>query len=350
VPAATALQRPLAQVRVAAVAKENFQIFLTGIGTVQGYNSVAVTTRVDGHIVQVLFNEGQDVAKGDPLVIIDARPFQAQLDQQLAMLQKDEAVLAGALLDMTRYDTLLQKSFATQQQVDQQRALVEQNRAQVRNDKALIEYAKSQLEYTTIRAPISGRIGIRLIDQGNVVRASDAKPIAVIVQLQPISVIFTLPAGALAKTKLEIGRVDASVTAFAQDNQTELDQGTVEIVDNYVDPASGTIKVKATFPNKRSKLWPGDFVNGRITVDNKPDAMTIPFAGLRHGPRGDFVWMVQKDHTVKAVGITAGQISRGRVLVESGLTPGQQVVVDGYYGLENGTKVEIDETKKTDNS
>ena len=291
--------------------------------------------------MKVLFTEGQDVSKGDPLVIIDPAPYQAQLDQQTATLEKDRANLIGAQLDMVRYETLLQKNFATQQQVDQQRALVDQGRAQIKNDQALINYAKAQLDYTTIRAPITGRVGIRQIDEGNVVHATDARPIVVIVQLQPISVIFTLPSSSLAKTNLSIGRVEVPVTALESDGQTELDRGTVELVDNLVDQTSGTIKLRAAFPNKNAKLWPGDFVNGRITVDMRPGAVTIPLASLRHGPSGDYVWVVRQD-TATIAGVTAGQVFQGRVLIEKGLAPGQSVVVDGYYGLSKGIKVEVD--------
>jgi multidrug efflux system membrane fusion protein len=334
-------RRPL-RVKVVSAVKEDVPIYLTGIGTVQGYNSVAVTSRVDGHIMKVLFTEGQDVAKGDPLVIIDPAPYRAQLDQQVATLEKDQATLTGAQLDLVRYETLLQKNFGTQQQVDQQRALVDQYRAQIKNDQAQINYARAQLDYTSIRAPITGRVGIRQIDEGNVVHAADARPIVVIVQLQPISVIFTLPAGSLAKTGLSIGRVEVPVIALASDGQTELDRGTVELVDNLVDQTSGTIKLRAAFPNKNAKLWPGDFVNGRITVDTRPNAITIPLAGLRHGPRGDYIWTVREDDTVAVVGVTAGQMFQERVLIEKGLTPGQRVVVDGYYGLSNGAKVDVD--------
>jgi len=334
-------RRPV-RVKVASAVKEDVPIYLTGIGTVQGYNSVAVTSRVDGHIMKVLFTEGQDVAKGDPLVIIDPAPYQAQLDQQMATLEKDQATLTGAQLDLVRYETLLQRSFGTQQQVDQQRALVDQYRAQIKNDQAQINYARAQLDYTSIRAPITGRVGIRQIDEGNVVHATDARPIVVIVQLQPISVIFTLPVGSLEKTALSIGRVEVPVVALASDGQTELDRGTVELVDNLVDQTSGTIKLRAAFPNKNAKLWPGDFVNGRITVDTRRNAVTMPLAGLRHGPRGDYIWTVQEDDTVAVAGVTAGQMFQERVLIEKGLTPGQRVVVDGYYGLSKGAKVDID--------
>ncbi len=334
----------LPPVRVAVVKQEAVPIYLTCIGTVQAYNTVSITSRVDGQIANVLFTEGQDVKQGDPLVIIDPRPFQALLDQQLATLQKDSALLAGAQLDMKRYDTLVVKNFASQQQVDQQHALVDQYRAQTMNDQAQIEYARTQLDYATIKAPISGRIGIRQIDQGNFVHASDSKPILVITQLQPISVIFTLASAALERTKLTIGHAEAPVVALGQDDRTELDRGTIDVIDNQVDQSTGTIKLRASFPNANFKLWPGNFVNGRITVDTRPEGLTIPATALRHGPRGDLVWVLKPDNTVKSVEVTADPAENGRVLIERGLSKGQKVVTSGYYRLENGTKVEVDKT------
>ena len=336
---------PIVPVQVAKVRAEAVPILLTGIGSVQAYNSVAVKTRVDGAITQVLFQEGQDVKQGDPLVLIDPHPLQAQLDQQMANLAKDQANLEGALLDMRRYDDLLVKNFASRQQSEQQHALVDQIRAQLRTDQAQIDYARTQLEFTTIRAPISGRIGIRQIDQGNIVRATDNATIATIAQLQPISVVFTIAATALETTKLTLGQVNAPVVAFGADARTVLDTGMVELVDTQVDPTTGTIKLKARFANAALKLWPGNFVNGRITVDTRAHGLTIPSAALRHGPRGDFVWLVRPDSTAIARDVTAGQVADGRVLIDRGLAAGDQVVTEGYYRLDNGTKVEIQQPK-----
>ncbi len=332
---------PPVPVQVAAVQRAAVPIFLNGIGMVQAYNTVAVRSRVDGEIVQVLFQEGQDVKQGDPLVLIDPRPYQAQLDQQVATLKKDQAMLEGAVLDMHRYDALVLKDFASRQQVDQQHALVDQYRAQLNTDQAQIDFARTQLNYTTIRALISGRVGVRQIDQGNFVHATDTAPIVVIMQLQPISVVFTIAAAALETTKLTLGRVSAPVVAIGQDDRTELDRGTIDLVDTQVDPSTGTIKLKASFPNEKLKLWPGNFVNGRITVDTRADGLTIPAPALRHGPRGDFVWIVKADDTVATRNVTAGQVAAGRVLIEHGLTHGDTVVTEGYFRLENGSKVEI---------
>ena len=315
-------------VKVATVLVEDVPIYLSGIGTVQAYNTVNVQSRIDGEVIEIHFQEGQDVKQGDVLAVIDPKPLQAQLEQQIAIRQKDQALLDGAVLDMKRYDTLVLKDFATRQQVDQQHALVDQYRAQVINDEAQIDYARNQLSYTTIRAAIGGRVGIRQLDRGNFVRASDRATIVTITQLQPISVVFTLAAVAVGQTRLSLGQVSAPVVALGPDNTTELDRG--------------AIKLKATFPNLALKLWPGNFVNGRITVDNRRNAITVPAIAVRHGPRGDFVWVAKADQTAAYRAVGVGQVFGGRSLIERGLAKGEQVVVEGYYRLENGSRIEIE--------
>jgi len=340
--------RPPVAVKVAAAKAEDVPIYLTGIGTIQAYNTVNVQSRVDGEIVQILFQEGQDVKQGDILAVIDPRPFQAQLDQQIAVRQKDQALLDGAQIDMERYDALIQKAAAISRQVvDQQHALVEQYKAQVRNDEAQIEYARTQLGFTNVRAPISGRLGIRLVDQGNYVRAVSPATIVTVTQLQPISVIYTLAAVAVGQTRLSLGQTDAPVIALTADNTTELDKGTITLVDNQVDQASGTIKLKATFPNKTLKLWPGNFANGRITVDTRKNAITAPAIAVRHGPRGDFVWIAKADDTAAFRPVVVGQIFDGRAMIDKGLAKGERVVTDGYYRLENGARITIEGTTPT---
>ncbi len=339
-PATPAATAPIPIVAAAARAEE-VPIYLSGIGTVQAYNTVSVKSRVDGAITQILFREGQDVKAGDPLAVIDPRPFEAQLQQQEAMLRKDQALLAGAQLDLRRFEALVQKNFASQQQVDQQRALVEQDRAQILSDEAQIRYAKTQLDYTRIVAPIDGRTGIRQIDVGNIVHASDNATIVVITQLRPISVVFTLSAAAVGQTRLTLGSAHVPVIALAPDDTTRLDEGTVDIIDNQVDQATGTIKLKASFPNAALRLWPGNFVNGRLVVDRRPDGLTVPANAVRHGPRGDFVWLIRADNTVEAKPVTVAQTFDGRSYVERGLAKGDRVVIDGYFRLENGSRVEV---------
>jgi membrane fusion protein, multidrug efflux system len=340
-----AAPRPAAPVpvKVAAAEAEDVPIYLTGIGTIQAYNTVNVQSRVDGEIIEIKFAEGQDVKQGDVLAVIDSRPLQAQLEQQIAMQQKDQALLDGAIVDMDRYDLLIQKGGAVSRQVvDQQHALVSQYKAQVKNDEAQIDYARTQLGYTTIRAPITGRLGIRQVDQGNFVHAVNPATIVTITQLRPISVIFTLSAVAVGQTHLSLGQVDAPVIALGTDNTTELDRGAINLVDNQVDQTTGTIKLKATFPNQALKLWPGNFVNGRITVDTRHMAVTVPSIAVRHGPRGDFVWLAKPDQTAAVRGVGVGQVYGGRTLIDRGLAKGDQVVTEGYYRLENGSRIEIE--------
>jgi multidrug efflux system membrane fusion protein len=328
-------------VSIATAKVEDVPVFLSGIGAVQAYNTVSARSRVDGEIIQVLFQEGQDVKVGDPLAVIDPRPFAAQLHQAEATRAKDRATLTGAQLDLNRYEELVRKNFASQQQVDQQRALVDQYRAQIDSDDAQIDYARTQLGYTTIRSPIEGRIGIRQVDQGNFVHASDTNPIVVITQLRPISVVFTLAANAVTQSGLTLGKASAPVTALASDNETPLDKGMIDLVDNQVDPTTGTIKLKASFPNAGLKLWPGNFVNGQITVDTRKHAVTIPVAALRHGPRGDFVWLIKPNQTAEFRSVTPGPGVAGRVLIEKGIAVGDDVVTDGHFRLEAGSRVDI---------
>jgi multidrug efflux system membrane fusion protein len=326
---------------VAAARTEDVPIYLSGIGTVQAYNTVNVQTQVDGQITQILFQEGQDVKAGDKLAIIDPRPYQAQLQQQVAARMRDEALLQGARLDLARYIELVKKNYATQQQVDEQQAQVGQYEGAVLNDQAQIAYAQTQLGFTTVTSPIDGRVGIRQVDVGNFLRAAQGTTIVVVTQLRPISVIFTVSAEAVERSKLDLGIAHVPVIALAQDDSTELDRGTTDVVDNMVDQTTGTIKLKANFPNERLKLWPGNFVNGRFIVDTRRDAVTVPSVAVRHGPRCDFAWIVRPDQTAVTRCVTVGQTFADRTLIETGLAKGAQVVVDGQYRLDEGSKVEI---------
>ncbi len=343
IPAAAVVSAPLAAVPVvvAAARTEDVPIYLSGIGTVQAYNTVNVQTQVDGQISQILFREGQDVKAGDKLAIIDPRPYQAQLQQQIAARMRDQALLQGARLDLVRYAELVKKDYATQQQVDQQQAQVGRYEGAVLNDEAQIAYAQTQLGFTTITSPIDGRVGIRQVDVGNFVRTAQGTTIVVVTQLRPISVIFTVSAAAVERSKLDLGMAHVPVVALAQDNTTELDRGTTDVVDNMVDQTTGTIKLKASFPNVALKLWPGNFVNGRLIVDTRQDAVTVPSVAVRHGPRCDFAWIVRPDQTAATRCVTVGQTFADRTLIEKGLAKGAEVVVDGQYRLDEGSKVEI---------
>jgi membrane fusion protein, multidrug efflux system len=329
------------RVEVAPVRTEDVPIYLSGIGTVQAYNTVNVTTRVDGQITKILFQEGQDVRPDDPLAIIDPRPYQAQLDQEKATLAKDQALRDQAIADLQRYQTLEKTTAIPEQQVDDQRYLVEQDRAQVKLDEAQVSYAQTQLDYTTIRAPIEGRVGIRQVDNGNIVYAALNTTIVVLTQLRPISVIFTFPAKSVAEANLKPGLAHIPVLAYGADYKTLLDRGTIDLVDNEIDPTTGNIKLRASFPNEEIHLWPGDFVNGKVIVEMRHEGLTVPLAALRHGPRGDYVWIVGDDNTVQAQAVRVRQSGDGRVLIERNLTRGQRVVIEGHFLLENGRHVEI---------
>jgi multidrug efflux system membrane fusion protein len=336
------------RVSVGTVKVEDVPIYLSGIGTVQAYNTVSVKTRVDGQIVKILFEEGQDVNEGDPLAIIDPRPYEAQLHQQEAMRLKDQAQLDGAVLDLNRYENLVKTSAISRQQLDQQRATVEQLRAQLENDAAQIEFARTQVAYTTIRAPINGRAGIRQVDQGNIVRFADNSVIVVLTQLKPISVVFTLASSLVAQGRMTLGKVKVPVVAYASDNTTELDRGTIDLVDNQVDQTTGTIKLKASFSNTQLRLWPGNFVNGRLMVDTRHQGLTVPSEAVRHGPGSDFVWVVRSDKTVEFRRVEiVGQAPNGRTLLTRGVNRGEQVVTEGHFLLDNSARVEIPESVTT---
>jgi membrane fusion protein, multidrug efflux system len=338
----TVLPPPAAVPVVVATARtEDVPIYLSGIGTVQAYNTVNVQTQVDGQISQILFQEGQDVKAGDKLAIIDPRPYQAQLQQQIAARARDLSLLQGARLDLARYVELVKKDFATQQQVDREQAQVGRYEGAVAYDEAQIAYAQTQLGFTTIISPIEGRVGIRQVDVGNFVRAAQGTTIVVVTQLRPISVIFTVAAAAVEGSKLKLGIAHVPVIALAQDNTTELDRGTTDVVDNMVDQTTGTIKLKANFPNQAVKLWPGNFINGRLIVDTHQGAVTVPSVAVRHGPRCDFAWIVKPDQTAVTRCVTVGQTFADRTLIEKGLAKGAEVVVDGQYRLDEGSKVEI---------
>jgi multidrug efflux system membrane fusion protein len=329
------------RVAVARVRAEDVPIYLSGIGTVQAYNTINVTTRVDGAITQILFQEGQDVKAGDALAIIDPRPYQAQLDQQMATLQKDQALLDEAIVDLKRYEELAKTSAVTRQQYEDQQYLVQQERAQVKLDEAQVSYAQTQVDYTTIRSPVDGRTGIRQVDAGNNVYAALNNTIVVVTQLRPISVIFSLSSAAVAEARMTLGQTHVPVVAYAADFKTELDRGTIDLVDNLVDQTTGMIKLKASFPNNGLHLWPGDFVNGKLIVDVHHQGLTVPSAALRHGPNGDFVWIVRDDNTTHIQNVRVRQSADGRALIEQNLRPGQRVVTEGHFLLENGRRVEI---------
>jgi multidrug efflux system membrane fusion protein len=336
---------PVVPVTAAQVVARDVPLNLTGIGTVQAFNTVTMRARVDGELVNVAFTEGQDVKKGDVLAQIDPRPYQAALDNATAMLAKDQAALNNARRDLGRYKDTAEKGYSSKQQLETQGSSVEGLAALIQADTANVEIAKVQLGFTTITAPLDGVTGIRLVDQGNLVRASDATGLVVITQLQPISVIFTLPQAELPQIAAARDKGVLAVTALDADGATELDQGTLALIDNQIDPATGSIKLKASFPNGKRTLWPGQFVNIRLRVGEVHDGLTVSSRVIQRGPKGFFAFVIKPDSTVEARPIETGPEDRGQVLVTKGLSAGEHVVTDGQLRLQPGTLVQATEEK-----
>jgi len=326
-------------VELAQASRRDVPVYLTDIGTVEPFNTVTVRSRVDGELQQVLFKEGQDIRKGDLLAVIDPRPFQAALDQARGKLQQDQAALANDQLNYQRDSRLGKDAFASQQMVDTDQSTVQQMQAQIVEDKAAIDDAATELSYTQIMSPIDGRAGLRLVDQGNVIHATDTTGLVVLNQIHPITVISTLPQREVAAVRdaLNAGTVEAQ--AVSRDDGTVLDSGTVDIIDNQIDPQSGTLKVKSVFPNKGDTLWPGQFVDLKLRVATLPHVVTVPSDAVQRGPDGPFVYTVDADSKVAATPVTVGQIAGGIAVVEHGLAEGQTVVARGQYRLQPGALV-----------
>jgi multidrug efflux system membrane fusion protein len=326
-------------VDTASVARQDIPIFLTGLGTVQALNTVTITPRVDGQIIKIAFTEGQEVKTDDLLAQIDPRPFQAALDQAIAKKAQDTAQLNNANLDLKRFQALSQKEFASKQQLDTERAQVDQLTAQIQGDQAAIDSARTQLDYTAIKAPLDGRTGFRLVDQGNNVHATDTTGIVVITQLHPISVVFTLPEENLPAVQKAMKLGTVTTTAFASDGKTVLDQGKISLIDNQIDQATGSARFKAEFSNADNTLWPGEFVNIKVLQSTQHDATTVPSAAVQRGPDGLFTYVVKQDNTIEVrplqVGVDNGQVA----VIEAGLMPGEQVVTAGQYRVQAGTLV-----------
>lgn len=322
--------------------KRDVPIYLDGLGTVQAFNLVQVRAMVDGPLMEVRFREGQDVKQGDVLAVIDPRPYQASLDAALAKKQQDEATLANARLDAARYAKLAATAFSSAQQADTARSQVAQLEAQVRGDQAQIDTARTQLGYTTVMAPFDGRVGIRQVDVGNIVRPGDTAPITVLTQLKPISVVFTLPQQSLSAVTAAMAEGMPEVLAMQGGPASRpLDRGQLAVLDNQVDGATGTIKMKATFPNEGLKLWPGGFVNVRMLIETQRGVTTVPAAAVQRGPRGTYAFVINTDGSVKRAPVTVGHEDERLSVVSSGLNPGDQVVTDGAQRLNDNSKVAV---------
>jgi multidrug efflux system membrane fusion protein len=320
----------------------DFPIYLNGLGTVTALNTATIRSRVDGELIRVAFQEGQVVREGDLLAEIDPRPFQAQLMQAEGQLLRDEALLKNAQLDLERYQTLLEQDSIAAQQTATQEALVRQYRGTVETDRGLIADAKLQLTYTRITAPFTGRLGLRLVDKGNIVKTSDTNGLVVLTQIQPITVVFTLPEADLPAVmkRLRAGET-LPIEAYDRSGNTRLSLGKLVAVDNQIDIATGTIRFKAQFDNKDHALFPNQFVNVRMTVDTLRDVTIIPAAAIQRGTPGAFAYVVKEDKTVSVRPLKLGPAEAEKVAVLEGLKPGEQVVVDGIDKLREGARVDL---------
>jgi membrane fusion protein, multidrug efflux system len=328
-----------------AVAKD-IPVYVQAIGTVQAFNTVNVRTRVDGQVTEVAFREGQEVRQGDPLFQIDKRPFEAALSQAQATKAKDEAQLHGATLDLERYGQLLPKGFQTRQSYDQQTATVGQLQAAVKADQALIDSAQLNLDYALIRAPISGRTGQRNIDTGNFVQAGQGTNLVTITQLKPIFVSLTVPQESLDDIRQNQAKSPLAVQAYSGDDKTLLSQGSLTLIDNQVDVATGTVHLKATFDNSDERLWPGEFVSAHLIVSTRTNAITVPSQAVLQGANGAYVYVIKPDDTAERRSVDVALTQRGVAVLDKGVSVGERVVVEGQHRLTDGAKLKIDTSQQ----
>ena len=334
---------PTVPIVAATVAQHDVPIYLTGVGTVIAYNTDVVRAQIQGQIISINFTEGQTVHAGDLLAQIDPRPYQALIDQYTANLERDQAQLINAQANLTRYTTLGDKGWATPQLLETQKAQVGELQAAVKADQALIDAAKVELSYTRLTSPIDGVVGIRQIDVGNIISPSNTNGLVVVTQLHPISLIFTLPETSLPQIQQQQEKTKTPFTVFAynQDNTIQLDKGQLGLVNNEILQTTGSIQLKANFDNKSNLLWPGELVNARLLVNVRHNGLTVPAAVVQQGPKGPYAYVVNPDSTVAIRPVKVAQIADGQALIDSGLKANEQVVVDGQYKLQPGTRVTL---------
>lgn len=337
---AAASQRPIPVVG-AQVATRDMPVYLRGLGTVIAFNTVTVKSRVDGELVKVNFKEGQEVRAGDLLAQIDPRPFQVQLHQAEATQAKDQAQLADAKVNLDRFTDLYKQGVIPKQQLDSQSSLVGQLEGAVGADKAQVENAKLQLVYSRITSPISGRVGLRMVDAGNIVHASDSNGMLVITQMHPIAVVFTLPEDYVPAVLQHMRKGDLQVEAYSRDDKTKLATGKLLTLDNVIDPTTGTNKLKAVFENPERVLWPNQFVNMRLLLEVKKNATTVPVAALQTGNQGQFVFVVKPDKTVEVRPVKVGFTEANTASIDQGLVAGELVVTDGQDKLQPNSRVDV---------
>ena len=341
--AATPVAPPSVPIVAGTVAQHDVPMYLTGVGTVIAYNTDIVRAQIQGQIISINFTEGQTVHAGDLLAQIDPRPYQALVDQYTGNLERDQAQLKNAQANLTRYTTLGDKGWATPQLIETQQAQVGELQAAIKTDQALIDAAKVQLSYTRLTSPIDGVVGIRQIDVGNIISPSNTNGLVVVTQLDPISLIFTLPETSLPQIQQQeqMTKKPLKVLAYNQDNTMKLDEGELGLVNNEILQTTGSIQLKANFANKANRLWPGELVNARLLVDTRHNGLTVPAAVVQQGAKGPYAYVVNPDSTVAIHQIKVAQISDGQALIDSGLKANEQVVVDGQYKLQPGTHVTL---------
>jgi multidrug efflux system membrane fusion protein len=338
-PAPPAPPPPAIPVVAGTVSSHDVPIYLRGVGTVIAYNNVVVRSQITGQITQIAFIQGQTVHAGDLLAQIDPRPFQAQLDQATANRDRDQAQLANAQANLGRYTPLEAKGYATSQLVDTQKAQIAQLEAMIKSDEAVIENAKVNLGYTRLTAPIDGVTGIRQIDQGNIIHPTDPAGLVDLTQIQPISVLFTLPEQNFIEIQQQIAKGPLTVMAYSQDGTMLLDQGKLNLIDNQIVQTTGTIRLRAEFPNAQHHLWPGELINARLLIETRHDGLTIAASAVQQGPNGPYVYAIDSDGNVQMRPVKISQLGGGQVLVDSGLAANESVVVDGQYKLQPGAHV-----------
>lgn len=341
---------PSIPVVAGTVSTQDVPIYLRGIGTIIAYNTDIVRSQIQGQLTQIAFTEGKAVHAGDLLAQIDPHPFQAQLDQVTATRDRDQAQLTNALANLGRYTQLAAKGYATPQLLDTQKAQVAQLQNAVKSDDALIEQAQVQLEYTRLTSPISGITGVRQVDVGNIIHPTDPNGLVVVTQIEPISLIFTLPQADLPQIQQQMtaNETPLKVLAYSQDDKIELDVGKVDLINNEILQTTGAVQLKAEFPNTAHRLWPGELVNARLLLDTRKNGLTVPAGAVQQSQQGFYTYVIKPDSTVEARTITVAQTSNGQALIDSGLVANEQVVVDGQYKLQPGSHVTILHGKAAD--
>jgi multidrug efflux system membrane fusion protein len=331
---------PTVPIVAGTVQSGDVPIYLRGVGTVIAYNNVVVRSQITGQIIKIPFTEGQTVKKGDLLAEIDPRPYQAQLDQAIANRDRDQAQVLNAQANLNRYVPLEQEGYASSQLVDTQKAQLAQLQSTVKFDEAVIEQARTNLSYTRLTAPIDGVTGIRQVDEGNVIHPTDVNGLVDLTQIQPISLIFSLPQTDFVQIQQQMAKGPLTVLAYGQDDKTELEEGKLDLIDNQIVQSTGTIRLRASFPNTKHLLWPGELINARLLLKTRHNGLTVAASAIQQGPNGPFVWVVGSDGTVQTRSVSVGQINDGQALIDAGLHANEKVVVNGQYRLVPDARVQ----------